>query len=365
MTTRRAFLAGAAGAGLAAAGGLPAGHAAAAAPAAGTRAAGAAEPSPYVHAFYYSWYGNPDHYGSWVHWQQGGHTPPDDIGADFYPVLGAYDSGDYDGAVAQHMAWARQAGIGVLAYSWWGRGGYEDRLAAGVLDAAAAEGLQIAWHIEPYPGRDGASVVDDVAYLEETYGDHPAYHRAADRGGRCAYYVFNSLNTTDWAPIAEIRDSALVMAQTTDVSRVEHFGGIYTYDAIAGANDPDWAGVAAWCRANDYVWAPSIGPGYLDDRAVPGNTSPTVDRADGEVYDRSWGYVLDPEKGGPADWVTLTSFNEWHEGSQLEPASSTPPLPVYVTFEGAYGRTGAAAETAYLDRTRHWVTEFEAASGRS
>ncbi|WSA42636.1 hypothetical protein OG946_29075 [Streptomyces sp. NBC_01808] len=108
------------------------------------------------------------------------------------------------------------------------------------------------------------------------------------------------------------------MAQTTDVSRVTHFGGIYTYDAIAGANDPDWGGVAAWCRQNGYVWAPSIGPGYLDDRAVPGNTSPTVDRADGAVYDRSWGYVLDPAKGGPADWVTLTSFNEWHEGSQLE-----------------------------------------------
>jgi hypothetical protein len=64
--------------------------------------------------------------------------------------------------------------------------------------------------------------------------------------------------------------------------------------------------------------------------------------------------------------VSVTSFNEWHEGSVLEPARSNPPGGFgYETFVGAYGRTGADAETAYLDRTAYWAAEFEARRGSS
>jgi F5/8 type C domain/Glycosyl hydrolase family 99 len=112
------------------------------------------------------------------------------------------------------------------------------------------------------------------------------------------------------------------------------------------------------------VWSPSVAPGYIDDRAVPGNTTPTVGRADGAMYDQQWGNALDPTKGGVPTWVSVTSFNEWHEGSTIEPADSTPPGGFgYQTFDGAYGKTGAAAETAYLERTAHWVAEFEEARG--
>lgn len=58
----------------------------------------------------------------------------------------------------------------------------------------------------------------------------------------------------------------------------------------------------------------------------------------------------------------MTSFNEWHEGSVIEPASSSPPG-AYETFDGAYGHTGTAAETAYLTRTAYWAAEFEQRRG--
>ncbi|MEV0388168.1 hypothetical protein [Nonomuraea sp. NPDC050643] len=58
--------------------------------------------------------------------------------------------------------------------------------------------------------------------------------------------------------------------------------------------------------------------------------------------------------------MSVTSFNEWHEGSVIEPADGTPPSGHgYQTFRGAYGRQGKAAETAYPDRTRYWVETFE------
>jgi hypothetical protein len=62
--------------------------------------------------------------------------------------------------------------------------------------------------------------------------------------------------------------------------------------------------------------------------------------------------------------VSVTSFNEWHEGSTIEPARSTPPAGAgYLTYAGAYGTSGAAAETAYLDRTAYWAGELARRAG--
>ena len=194
-----------------------------------------------VHLFYYPWYGNPEGpAGSWRHWQQGGHTPPASLGADLYPKLGPYDSGDISGAVDQHMEWVNRSGAGVIVYSWWGQGSYEDGLAGDVMDAAARHGIEVAWHIEPYNGRTAASVVDDIAYLEGKFGDHPAFYRDAAHGDRNAYYVFESLRIQDWSALDAVKDTAIVLAQTTDTTKVGHFGGIYTYDGIAGATAPGW-----------------------------------------------------------------------------------------------------------------------------
>ncbi|MEW2549108.1 glycoside hydrolase family 99 protein [Streptomyces sp. NPDC047002] len=352
--TRRALLTAAAAAGAAAALGTTA-------RAATPRAT--AETSTDVHIFYYPWYGSPKANGSYRHWPQGNLTPPDGISSNFYPVLGAYDSGD-SAVVAQHMAWLRQAGTGVLVTSWWGRGSYEDQRVPLLLDRAAGQGLKVAFHIEPYTGRTAASVAADVRYLTGAYGGHAAYFRDAAHGDRGAFYVFQSLDIADWSPIEQLKSDAIVLTQTTDVSKAAHFGGMYTYDGIAAARLPDWSGVDRFCRANGLVWSPSFGPGYLDDRAVPGNTTPTVERADGTTYDAVWQHAITSGDGGAApEWVSITSFNEWHEGSQIEPATGTPPTsPVtYQTYEGAYGRTGAAATTAYLDRTRYWVERYTAA----
>ncbi|MFE6487237.1 ThuA domain-containing protein [Streptomyces sp. NPDC057757] len=315
--------------------------------------------SPNVHLFYYPWYGSPAVNGGWRHWQQGGRTPPEDVGADFYPALGPYDSADYAGAVAQHMKWVARSGAGVIVYSWWGRGGYEDGLARGVLDAAQKEGVKVAWHLEPYAGRTAASTVADIQYINSTYGGHPAFYRSAEHGDKGAFYVFESLNITDWAPLDQVTGSSIVLAQTTDTSKIAHFSGLYTYDGIAGATAPGWKQAGDYARANDLIWAPSVAPGYLDDRAVPGNTTPTLERADGAAYDRQWSNALDPAIGGSPAWVSVTSFNEWHEGSSIEPADPTPPAGHgYRTYDGAYGLTGEAAQTAYLDRTAYWANRF-------
>lgn len=43
------------------------------------------------------------------------------------------------------------------------------------MDAAARYGIKIAFHLEPYKGRNAVSTRGDVQYINEKYGRHPAY----------------------------------------------------------------------------------------------------------------------------------------------------------------------------------------------
>src|SRR5512140_2403697 len=135
------------------------------------------EPSMKVAAFYYAWYGTPKYDTEWIHWTQNGHQPPADIASDYYPALGPYSSND-PGVVAQHMAWLRQAGVGVIIVSWWGRGARDERPIPLILKTADHYRIKVAFHIEPYGSRSADSLVEDIQYIYRVYGDSPAFFRS-------------------------------------------------------------------------------------------------------------------------------------------------------------------------------------------
>jgi hypothetical protein len=148
-----------------------------------------------------------------------------------------------------------------------------------------------------------------------------------------------------------------MLAQTSLVGRAVAggFDGVYTYDVLLwGA--PSFARLCDQAHRKGLLCAPSVGPGYI---AVRGSLDTRRKlRKRGETYDAMWRAAI----AARADLVTITSYNEWHEGTQIEPATSRARIGGYryVTYDGAYGLRGKAAERAYLQRTLKWSTRFRA-----
>ena len=301
-----------------------------------------------VSAFYYPWYETMGHDGAYVHWSQRGHAPPNDIASAYYPARGLYSSAD-GLVVAAQMDEIRAAGIGELAVSWWGRGSDEDARLPLLLADARADGIAVAAHIEPYQGRTVASVVDDVVYLRAL--------------GIRTVYVYRALElpVADWAAAHDALHAGGVtlFAQTAlaGAAAAARFDGLYTYDIVTYRGSM-FARLCNEAHTLKLLCAPSVGPGY---DARRGSGDPVVKpRRHGATYDAMWKAAITAH----ADRVTITSNNEWHEGTQIEPAAPGRRRGPYryLCYDGAWGLYGATAETAYLDRTRYWADVFASTS---
>jgi hypothetical protein len=304
----------------------------------GLLAAGpAAAARPTAAIFYYPWYGTAARDGAYLHWQQNGRRPPLDLASHYYPARGPYSSGDPKVLRAQMRDIAR-AGIRQVVVSWWGWGSIEDVRLPMILRAAHARGLDVAVHLEPYGGRTIASLADDVGHLRSL--------------GVSDFYVYRPLDfpAADWAQLNATLTGARIFAQTTLVgfAKLGGFTGVYSYDVLANGGD-SFGRLCEEAHRAGLLCAPSVGPGYDAARAT--GDLRVKPRRDGLTYDAMWTSAL---RAGP-DLVTITSYNEWSEGTQIEAAKPEPAAGAYLSYDGAWGRHGRAASHAYLWRTRCWT----------
>lgn len=333
--------------------------------------------TPRAHAFYYPWYGNPETDGQWLQWNHaypdGHYTPPESIGADYYPEIGLYSANDPE-TIHQHMRFLTQAGVGVISLSWWGEDTFTDNAAGQILDIAAEHGIQCNFHIEPFPGRNANTFKDAVIHLIDRFGEHPALYRDDSRSNRPLFYIYDSYLTPkeEWAEVLQAEGENTLRGTDYDclaiglwVKEDEQafmleggFDGFYTYFATNGftygSTFANWPRLADWAKENGMLFIPSVGPGYIDTRIRPWNGKNTRSREDGAYYDREFKAAIKCEP----EIISITSFNEWHEGTQIEPAAPK-------QIEGyEYEDYRPLAPDSYLDRTRHWLGVLDEALKR-
>ncbi|MDB5701924.1 MAG: hypothetical protein JWL66_2123, partial [Sphingomonadales bacterium] len=282
-----------------------------------------------VLAFYYPWYATPAVSGHWFHWQGPKNEAPRQSPTLDHPALGFYDS--HDRAVVEtHARQAKAAGITAMIVSWWGQGSFEDKAMPAILDALHAQGIKATVYFEQQ--KDGQAGADrDVAYVTKTYASHPAWLKVGQRPVMFLYLqALRGLPASGWRSAADRAGTAKaepfligdISPRETDkfAAWAPSVDGIHVYVLAPYVRGMTPQQMAAWADRTYPAWKRMIGsklfcatviPGF-DDTRVPGRPQPrpTVARHDGQTYQALWDAAIRHD----ADWVLITSFNEWHEG---------------------------------------------------
>lgn len=289
-----------------------------------------------VLAFYYGWYGNPQVSQNWSHWKNV------DVGrkhideSTHYPALGPYDSHDRN-VVEKHVRQAKEIGLTGFIVSWWAKGDFHDRGLPLMLDTAQKHGLKITIYYETVPPRDHPSVsgaVEDLGYIVDTYGKHPAWLKV---DGKPVIFVYGravgQLHLEGWREvIAGFNDKhpggAVFIGDQITPAAAQVFDGIHTYNPTGLTKGKSIEEIRNWAATTFPEWVDTAGPNKIscvtiipgyDDSVQPSRKPPRpiTERYNGETYRVMWQSAI----AANPDWVIVTSWNEWHEGSEIEPSS--------------------------------------------
>ena len=293
--------------------------------------AGAAGAPKEILSFYYGWYGNPQTSGKWWHWKDVDEGKRTIGGSTNYPQLGPYDNHDPK-IVEQHCRWAKDSGITGFIVTWWAKKDFHDDGMPLMLDTARKHGLKVTVYYETVPPRDAPKpegAVDDLLYILERYGNHPAWLKAE---GMPVVFVYGraigQIKLDGWkqviAKVKEKRPVVFIGDQITEAA-AEVFDGIHTYNPTGRVAGKTAAEIREWAATNFPAWVKTAGskiacvtiiPGYDDHKLGRKEPRPITARHNGDTYRAMW----DQAMAANPDWVLVTSFNEWHEGSEIEPS---------------------------------------------
>ena len=264
-----------------------------------------------VLAYYYAWFDQ--------------NTWRPDVVADM-PVT-PYQSADRATMVRQ-VDQAKAAGIDGFILGWLGPNNPTDSNLATLLSVAQEKGFRVALGFEtdsPFLGSQEA-IVGALRYAIGQYGGHPALLRHQGQPV-ILFWRTRQFSVNAWQQIRDQVDpnrSTTWIAEGDNAAYLQAFDGMNMY-SIAWSADV-WntlssfaAKVASWQRqlGTPKIWAATVMPGY-DDRKTGRTDAFVRDRQDGQFYRSTW----DAATATAPDWIVITSFNEWVEGSQIEPSVS-------------------------------------------
>ena len=145
------------------------------------------------------------------------------------------------------------------------------------------------------------------------------------------------IRRAQWAEALAPLDGVRVFGNTTLVGRAKAsgFDGLYTYDVVSWNGVALPAAVHAGARSGTPLRA--VGRAGVRRAARDASRGRAAAARTGSTYDRMWKTAI---KSKP-DLVTVTSYNEWQEGTQIEPARVAVGKSSY---DGAWGKSGVAAQ---------------------
>lgn len=304
-----------------------------------------------VGVYYYPWYSNDFHGGQYLRER----LVPQQL-----PQLGEYNDRDPE-VLEQHFEWARYAGIDLWVFSWWGPGSREDNTTKDhILPHPDLGNLKLAPFYETTGLTsnfgDLSGVDDDFVYLADTYFAHPNCYRIQ---GRPVVFVYLTRVLSHEDKLDEFVAAARAGATSRgyDVYLVgdEVFGGapgshpeislldaVTEYDGYGSMGATGYAGQAAvdaydgrqtqWKQlaTNAGVgYIPVVTPGFNDtavrDGHAPVSRKLTAESGFGSLFSTLLAKAIARTDPAVDRLLMITSWNEWHEDTQIEPVAIAPP----------------------------------------
>jgi Glycosyl hydrolase family 99/Glycosyltransferase WbsX len=244
-------------------------------------------------AFFYPWFPQA--------WTQSGVNPY----TNFHPSLGSYSSQN-DTTIDRQVQLATGAHLNALIGSWWGQGHWTDAALQHIL-ARSARTAALKWSVYYEPEGQGdpsvAQIVSDMRYLGSSLFSQPNYLHV---NGKPVVFVY-----------AAGADSA-AMASRWAQAKAQVGGNLYIVLKVypgyrTDPNQPD-----SWHQ---------YGPATAYDQQLP--YSVTVSPGFWK-YGASVRLARDPAAfdanvkkmvASKAAWQLITTWNEWGEGTSVEPAA--------------------------------------------
>jgi hypothetical protein len=281
-------------------------------PAPGSPRPAAASDIP-VLAFYYPWY-SPSQFTRAAMWD--------------VPVT-AYES-DHRSTMERQVREARGAGITGFISSWWGQGNRTDGNFATLLDVAKEQGFTATIYFET--GGDGlrseSQITGALRYVMATCGSHQSLTRV---GGKPALFFWKPSaggTAENWKRIRSQVDPNREWHWNVETDRPETwldvFDGVHLFSAASWTADAtatyrnmrSKVDAVASRTGIPKAWAAGVAPGWDNSRqSTP--VQVLVPRQNGAYYSARWEAAL----ASRPDLVTITSWNEWDEGTAIEPGT--------------------------------------------
>ena len=276
---------------------------------------GVASGAPIRAAFYYPWFPEA--------WHQRGIDPF----TQFTPSAGFY--GDGRAVFRRQVRQMRYARIDAGIASWWGRGSRTDRRLPALLRAARGTRLRWAIYYEPEGQGDPRprAIRRDLRYIRRRYARRRTYLRVRGR-----FVVFVWADADDGrAMAARWRRGARGSGAYVVLKVFEGYRGV--------AAQPDAWHQYAPAEPSDHQRGESfsVSPGFFH-AAEP---APRLERDVGRFAADVRAMVASREP-----WQLVTTFNEWGEGTAVEPAAEWRSPSGYGDYLDVLHRDGQATASA-------------------
>ena len=302
--------------------------------------------APLVGVYYYPWYGGSNFHGR--RYLREKLVPVQT------PELGEYNDRDAE-VIRQHLEWCEYAGIGLWVSSWWGPGKMEDvTIKDHILKHPDLNEMKIALFYET-SGRmkdftDVSNVASDIKYMAENYFSHPNYYKI---DGRPVLFIYltrvlsrNGVleNTMDIMrstaneagfDIYIIGDQVFGQPPSS-TDQIALLDGITNYDVYGSSGGRMYAtqekvsdyytAQSAWRTKAHQVnvsFVPATSPGF-NDRGVRDGHDPLSRKLSendefGSLFKAMIDEALQITDEETGNLFLITSWNEWHEDTQIEP----------------------------------------------